>query len=104
MEYLPFLIWPFVASLILTGIHAYLGKYARGNATATRSMSLRSSAPHAVRGKRTCTASGLSIAGAGRAGSRAELPRPHRHEAAGAPRRPRLRGAAARSDAASWRA
>ena len=25
MEYLPFLIWPFVASLILTGIHAYLG-------------------------------------------------------------------------------
>src|SRR5258705_1596475 len=25
MEILPFLIWPFVASLILTGIHAYLG-------------------------------------------------------------------------------
>src|SRR2546430_11215131 len=25
MEILPFLVWPFVASLILTGIHAYLG-------------------------------------------------------------------------------
>src|ERR1700746_3994472 len=25
MEILPFLIWPFIASLILTGIHAYLG-------------------------------------------------------------------------------
>ena len=25
MEILQFLIWPFVASLILTGIHAYLG-------------------------------------------------------------------------------
>ena len=25
MEILPFLFWPFVASLILTGIHAYLG-------------------------------------------------------------------------------
>src|SRR5438552_11392931 len=25
MEILPYLIWPFVASLILTGIHAYLG-------------------------------------------------------------------------------
>src|SRR6266700_499161 len=25
MEILPFLLWPFVASLILTGIHAYLG-------------------------------------------------------------------------------
>ena len=25
MDILPFLIWPFVASLILTGIHAYLG-------------------------------------------------------------------------------
>ena len=25
MEILPFLIWPFMASLILTGIHAYLG-------------------------------------------------------------------------------
>src|SRR5258705_7880163 len=27
MEILPFLLWPFVASLILTGIHAYLGVY-----------------------------------------------------------------------------
>ncbi len=25
MEILPFLLWPFLASLILTGIHAYLG-------------------------------------------------------------------------------
>ncbi len=25
MEILPFLLWPFMASLILTGIHAYLG-------------------------------------------------------------------------------
>ena len=25
MEILPFLFWPFMASLILTGIHAYLG-------------------------------------------------------------------------------
>src|SRR5512139_1672687 len=25
MEILPFLLWPFIASLILTGIHAYLG-------------------------------------------------------------------------------
>jgi len=25
MEILPFLFWPFVASLILTGIHSYLG-------------------------------------------------------------------------------
>ena len=25
MEILPFLVWPFIASLILTGIHAYLG-------------------------------------------------------------------------------
>jgi len=25
MDILPFLFWPFIASLILTGIHAYLG-------------------------------------------------------------------------------
>src|SRR6202158_5524387 len=32
MDILPFLFWPFVASLILTGIHAYLGVHvvARG--------------------------------------------------------------------------
>src|SRR3989441_2245762 len=28
MEILPFLLWPFMASLILTGIHAYLGVHA----------------------------------------------------------------------------